>query len=202
MRLVMLKKTLIVFVVISSAFIVYSALIVINANNNSNENINQAMAKIDLQLKGQQLSKEQLSALLKVQDENFYEHSGTDLLSGRMTTLTQALVKKIYFENFTQGIANKYKQSLIAAWVLDEQLSKNEQLDLFLNIAYMGHVNGNAVTGFAEAANIYYQKDFYELSNDEYLSLLVMLDAPNGLNVIKKKNENLAAVNKLKSRLS
>ncbi|MEW8218785.1 MAG: hypothetical protein AB2770_10515, partial [Candidatus Thiodiazotropha taylori] len=47
------------------------------------------------------------SALLKIEDPNFYQHSGIDFTTpgAGITTITQALVKTIYFERFSPGIA-------------------------------------------------------------------------------------------------
>ena len=61
------------------------------------------------------LSKRQTEILIKVQDPGFYNHNGMDLSTpgGGLTTITQAIVKKLYFANFKPGIA-KIIQSLIA----------------------------------------------------------------------------------------
>src|SRR5262245_40952438 len=50
-----------------------------------------------------------LDLLLAVQDPTFYRHHGVNLLArpGRMTTVTQGLVKFLYFERFEPGVLNK-----------------------------------------------------------------------------------------------
>src|SRR5689334_1125327 len=47
-----------------------------------------------------------LQWLLAVQDPTFHSHHGVDLLAppGRMTTVTQGLVKYLYFERFKPGV--------------------------------------------------------------------------------------------------
>ncbi|NOX42845.1 MAG: hypothetical protein GXP19_03805 [Gammaproteobacteria bacterium] len=71
--------------------------------------------------------------------------------------MTQAIVKKLYFENFKSGIA-KIKQSLIAIFIVDSKLPKKEQLELFVNLSYFGSVNKKPIYGFNRAAFIYYKK--------------------------------------------
>ncbi|HRW30040.1 MAG TPA: transglycosylase domain-containing protein, partial [Emcibacteraceae bacterium] len=126
-----------------------------------------------------EISDKRLSLLLKVQDENFFTHGGTDFLLGRMTTISQSLVKYLYFENFQKGI-QKIRQSLIARFAFDPLVSKDKQLNLFLNLVYMGQVDGKEVRGFNQAAHVYFNKDLSDISDEEYLSLLVMLSSPNG----------------------
>jgi membrane peptidoglycan carboxypeptidase len=119
--------------------------------------------------------------LLAVEDPAFFSHRGVDLHTpgAGMTTITQGLVKLLYFPGgFRQGIA-KIRQTLIAQYALDAQVSKQDQLDLLLNIAYLGSKDGRAVHGFAEAAQAYYGRDFAQLSDREFQSLVAMLIAPN-----------------------
>ena len=61
-------------------------------------------------------------------------HHGVDLEEpgARMTTLTQGLVKLLYYPNgFKQGVA-KLRQSLIAKYALNSIITKDDQLLLFL----------------------------------------------------------------------
>ena len=99
--------------------------------------------------------------LLKIEDPAFYEHEGLDFksLGQGMTTLSQALVKRLYFEKFKPGFA-KIEQSLIARFVLHKHFSKDEQLRLFLNLGYFGTLAGEEIIGFSQAAKVYYDKPF------------------------------------------
>lgn len=130
-----------------------------------------------------QLGEERERLLLQVQDPAFRRHRGVDLATpgAGMTTLTQSLVKQLYFpEGFKQGIA-KIRQTLIAQYALDDMVSKDEQLELFLNIAYFGHQDGRPVHGFADASRTYFDKKLEELTDEEFLSLVAMLINPNAL---------------------
>jgi membrane peptidoglycan carboxypeptidase len=129
------------------------------------------------------LPPEREAALLAVHDPAFRRHRGVDLSTpgAGMTTLTQALVKQLYFpEGFRPGVA-KIRQTLIAQYVLDRAVSKDEQLALFLNLAYLGHEAGEAVHGFAAASESYFGTSFGELTDDEFLALVAMLINPNAL---------------------
>jgi membrane peptidoglycan carboxypeptidase len=127
------------------------------------------------------LSPERRALLLAIEDPAFFRHRGVDLQTpgAGMTTITQGLVKLLYFPGgFRQGIA-KIRQTLIAQYALDAQVSKQEQLELLLNIAYLGNSGGRPVRGFADAAQAYFGKPFGELSDREFQSLVAMLIAPN-----------------------
>jgi membrane peptidoglycan carboxypeptidase len=127
------------------------------------------------------LSGERKAKLLAIEDPTFMRHHGVDLETpgAGMTTITQGLVKQLYFpEGFRPGIA-KIRQTLIAQYSLDSLVSKNEQLRLFLNVSYLGHKDGKAVHGFANGARSYFDKEFTALSDEEFLSLVAMLISPN-----------------------
>jgi membrane peptidoglycan carboxypeptidase len=127
------------------------------------------------------ISEERKTNLLAIEDPTFLRHHGVDLQTpgAGMTTITQGLVKQLYFpEGFRPGIA-KIRQTLIAQYALDSQVSKDEQLRLFLNISYLGHKDGKAVHGFADGARSYFGKEFKDLSDEEFLSLVAMLIGPN-----------------------
>jgi len=127
------------------------------------------------------LTADRLKLLLAVEDPAFFEHHGVDLNTpgAGMTTISQGLVKLLYFPNgFRKGPA-KIRQTLIAQYAFDALVPKGEQLELLLSIAYMGDANGVAIRGFSNAARTYFQKDFSSLSDEEFKSLVAMLAAPN-----------------------
>jgi membrane peptidoglycan carboxypeptidase len=147
------------------------------------------------------LTPEHRALLLAVEDPSFYRNPGVDFSSpGQgMTTLTQALVKRLYFENFKSGFA-KIEQTLIARYVLAPAMSKDDLLEVMLNQAYFGHVNDRPVIGFSEAAGVYYNTSVEGLSDQEFASLVAMLIAPNALDPIRHARENterVARINQL-----
>jgi len=141
----------------------------------------QAWQRHDRQITLRDLKPDRLKLLLAIEDPAFFEHHGVDLYTpgAGMTTISQGLVKLLYYPNgFHQGIA-KIRQTLIAQYAFDAHVSKNEQLELLLNIAYLGHSNGVEIRGFSNAAQAYFGKEFGTLSDNEFKSLAAMLAAPN-----------------------
>lgn len=149
-----------------------------------------------------QLSFDRQAALLTVEDPNFYGHAGVDSGTpgqGR-TTLTQALVKRLYFDRFRPGFA-KIEQSLIARWVVTPAISKRTQLELFYNHAYFGNPAGRDVIGFPAAARTYFGRDVAALDDRQYLALVAMLIAPNRLDPIRHPRANAERVRRIEALL-
>lgn len=145
--------------------------------------VSETWKRFGAQLKPTDLSKDRQAMLLAIEDPAFTRHHGVDLETpgAGMTTITQGLVKLIYFpDGFKQGIA-KVRQTLIAQYALDSLVSKNDQMQLFLNICYLGSKNGQPVHGYAAAAQAYFGKSFAELTDEEFLSLVAMHIAPDNL---------------------
>jgi membrane peptidoglycan carboxypeptidase len=145
--------------------------------------VQEAWQRYGGRLKHTDLSPHKTSVLLAVEDPAFFRHHGVDLDTpgAGMTTIAQGLVKLLYFPGgFKQGIP-KIRQTLIAQYALDALVPKNDQLDLLLNMAYLGSRDGKPVHGFADAAQAYFGKDFAALSDVEFQSLVAMLIAPNQL---------------------
>lgn len=145
------------------------------------------------------LTKRQLDTLLKVQDPGFYDHDGVDFSSpgAGITTVTQSLVKHIYFEKFKAGI-DKIKQTLIARFVLDPLMTKEMQLTRFINRVHLGP----GAEGFAQASQHYFQKDFQELTEEQYLSLVAMMIAPDTFSIEKYPERNKERVERIKKVIS
>ena len=141
------------------------------------------------------LTPRQTDILLKVEDPNFFGHGGVDFLTpgGGITTITQSLVKGLYFDAFKPGVA-KLKQTVIAAFVLDPLMSKEEQLRLFLNTVYLG----NQAWGFAQASKVYFGKSFSELEEEEYMALVAMIIAPAVFDLRAHPDRNAERVARIK----
>lgn len=131
----------------------------------------------------QDLGNERESLLLAIEDPKFRSHHGVDFATpgAGWTTITQGLVKLLYFPGGFKAGFPKIRQTLIAQHALDAQVSKDQQLTLYLNITYFGNVDGRPVCGFQEAARTYFQKEFAQLSRREFISLIAMTISPNSL---------------------
>lgn len=197
------KKILVLAVLIPLlALSLYSAWIVLDASRTTPQIMEQARRQYWAPLRPENLSAERLHALLAVEDPGFYSHHGVDLTTpgAGYTTITQGLVKHFYFEHFHPGLA-KWKQSLIAL-VFDHQVSKQDQLHLYLNSVYLGSWQGREVYGFDAAARAYFNKPFAQLSDDEYLSLVAMVVGPNQFHVRNQPGRNAERVARIKRLLA
>ncbi len=149
------------------------------------------------------LSKTQKDILIKVQDPGFYNHNGIDLSTpgAGLTTITQAIVKKLYYENFKPGIG-KIKQSLIARFVVNDIISKEDQITLFINAMYWGSVEGKSIIGLESAAKAYYNQSVKRLTEDQYISLIAMLVMPGTFHIFNHPEWNKDRSNRIKALIA
>ncbi|HEX4693036.1 transglycosylase domain-containing protein [Sphingomonas sp.] len=144
-----------------------------------------------------------IAMMLKVEDPSFFQHHGVDFSTPGQgkTTLTEGLVKFLYFDHFKPGFA-KIEQTLIARFVLDPAVSKREQLEIAINYASFGTQRGREVRGFTDAARVFYGKPYARLSDHEFLSLVAMLMGPNVLDPIRHPKENADRVARIEKLLA
>lgn len=162
------------------------------ANASSSELLNEAHRNVSVRA----LKPEYVSALIRIEDPTFYEHSGLDISNGQgLTTITSGLAKMVFLGNyqldgargtlqsFYRGVFNCCKKidlgRDVMALILNTKATKQEQLYLFLSNAYLGSKDGKAVIGFENAAMVYYEKGLSELTEDEFYGLVGMLIAPD-----------------------
>ena len=127
------------------------------------------------------LNERRQEILIKIQDPTFFEHAGIEWPSPlTTTTITQSLVKRLFFDKFTKGF-KKIEQTLIARFVVNPNISKEVQLVAFMSTAYFGEKDGKQLFGFDQGAHSWFNKSLSELNDDEYLSLIAMLSGPNML---------------------
>jgi membrane carboxypeptidase/penicillin-binding protein len=151
-----------------------------------------------------ELPRARLCALLVVQDPTFYRHDGIGLVDGPLghTTLTQALGKGLFFKKFTPGLLHHRKiELMIAAWAFDRRVPKTRQLQLFLNRTYFGSYEDHEILGFPAAARAFFGKHLQSLTDEEYLGLLAMLEAPNRYHVLLDARANAARVHNIRQRV-
>ena len=133
-------------------------------------------------------------ALVSAEDKNFYEHSGfslisilgalyANLLNGDATgyggsTLTQQLAKNTLLST-EQTIMRKY-QELTIALAIEQNYSKDEILDLYLNSVYYGE----GAFGIGNAAKVYFGKSANDLTLAESTMLIGVLPAPSAYSPI------------------
>jgi monofunctional glycosyltransferase len=172
----MIRKLIYIFIVLLGTLAIYEVYAVSIAYQNLSHNFAPyaSVSPTDLGL-----NEKRQDTLVIIQDPTFFKHSGIEWPSPlTTTTITQSLVKKLFFKKFTKGF-KKIEQTLIARFVVNPNISKKIQLAAFMSTAYFGEKGGKQLFGFDQGAHFWFNKPLSELDDDEYLSLLAMLPGPN-----------------------
>ena len=131
-------------------------------------------------------------AVIAVEDERFYRHRGVDftgilraaaenvramrIVQGG-STITQQLAKNLFFAP-ARSIIRKVLEAF-AAVSLENRLSKEQILELYLNEVYFGQEGAVAIHGVAEAAKTFLGKKVEALSLSESALLAGVIKAPS-----------------------
>ena len=145
------------------------------------------------------------NAYVAIEDERFYSHRGVDIKrtgaaiisyiihfgksSYGGSTITQQLVKNLTGDS-TDSITRKVKEWW-KAWQLETCLSKEEILEEYLNILYVGPNMYGVETG----ANYYFSKSAKDLNLAECAFLAGINNSPNVYNPFEEK-DNTEKINK------
>ena len=159
-------------------------------------------------------------AYIAIEDERFYEHSGVDfkrtagaiantLLNGNSSyggsTITQQLVKNITNDNEStgiEGIKRKIREWQ-RAYQVERMISKEQILELYLNILFVG---ANNLHGVELGAEYYFNKSAKDLSLAECAFMAGINHSPNSYNPYntivdnseKIKNRTITVLDKMK----
>jgi penicillin-binding protein 1A len=131
-------------------------------------------------------------AVLAIEDDRFYQHSGVDYwgilraalhnaLSGSRqgaSTITQQVARN-FFLSSEQTIKRKLYEVLLA-WKIEQTLTKDQILELYMNQIYLGQ----RAYGFASAAQIYFGKKLSEITVAEAAMLAGLPKAPSANNPV------------------
>ncbi len=134
----------------------------------------------------EQMPKDLINAFTSVEDHRFFDHNGVDWLrTGKAvvtyffgagdfggSTITQQLVKNLTGDK--ENSIQRKVQEIFRALNLEKEMSKEEILEMYLNIVFLG----NNCYGVQAAANTYYGKDVSELSLVECASLAAIVKNP------------------------
>jgi len=133
-----------------------------------------------------------VNAVLATEDRRFFEHGGIDLrrIAGAMlanlknhsivegaSTITQQLVKNLYLSR-ERTLIRKIHEVLIAL-MLERLHSKQEILEAYLNILYLGQDGATAIHGVGLAAHYYFGKDIHDLGLPESALLTGIIRSPS-----------------------
>jgi penicillin-binding protein 1A len=140
------------------------------------------------------ISPDLVTAVLAVEDAQFYQHQGiswvsvlramlANLREGRMaqggSTITQQVARALYLST-EKKLGRKLAEALLAKR-LDDTLTKDEILTLYLNSIYWGA----GAYGAEEAARTYFCKSAATLNRSEVLLLAGIISAPERFNPLK-----------------
>ena len=147
----------------------------------------------------EEISKDLINAIIAVEDHRFYDHKGIDLISTTKafftniqekelvtggSSITQQLAKNMYFTQEKQ-FSRKFAEIFIVSY-LEENLTKDEILELYLNTIYYG----NGYYGIGDAALGYFNKTPNELTFNEATILAGLPNAPSAYSLTE--HEDLA----------
>lgn len=145
-----------------------------------------------------------LNAVLAIEDSNFLEHSGVSytgfaraaiavISSGRYkqggSTITQQLVKN-YFLTSEKTIERKAKE-IFMSMLLESHASKDEILETYLNIIYLGQNGPFQIRGFGAASEYYFKKPIEEIGLPECSLLAAVLNSPGLFDPFQKPENSL-----------
>ncbi len=155
-------------------------------------------------------------AFVSIEDERFYEHMGVDIKRTAAATLTYifnggessfggSTITQQVIKNLTNEDERTWKRKIkemIRAYYLEKELSKDQILELYLNLIFMG---GNCY-GVEVASNYYFSKSASELDLAECAFLAGINNSPNSYdpfaddnteNLEKIKTRTLTVLNKM-----
>ncbi|MBQ2917489.1 MAG: transglycosylase domain-containing protein [Clostridia bacterium] len=153
------------------------------------------------------------TAFVSIEDERFYDHMGVDVKrtigatakyalskigigssSYGGSTITQQVIKNITEEK-DRTWQRKVKE-IARAYYIEEELSKDQILELYLNLIYMG---GNTnIYGVEVAANYYFSKSAKDLDLAESAYLAGINHTPNSYDPFKE--DNSSTLERIKTR--
>ena len=139
------------------------------------------------------ISEEVKHAVIAIEDENFYLHTGVDLSAvfraglenvgaGGITqggsTITQQLIKNLVVGNKVE--AERKLQEMAMAKRLEREMEKDEILNLYLNTVYFGQ----GAYGVQAAAEVYWGLDASDLGWGEAALLAALISNPSSYDPI------------------
>ena len=135
----------------------------------------------------EQMPKNLANAVISIEDERFYKHTGVDLegiaraflinlqagqIEEGASTITQQVITSIYLPQSKTIVTydRKIKEAALA-YQLEKIYTKNEILEMYLNTIYLGE----GAYGMQAAAKAYFNKDVEYLSLSECATLALLM---------------------------
>jgi penicillin-binding protein 1A len=151
-----------------------------------------------------------IKALLAAEDDNFFNHSGIDLM-GLMRAVSELMltgekgsggstltmqVARNYFLTLDRTFIRKFKEILLAIEI-ERALDKREIFELYVNRVFLGH----RAYGFEAAAQVYYGQGLNELTLAQHAMLAGIPKAPSRNNPISRPDAGVERRNWILRRM-
>ena len=151
-----------------------------------------------------------VNAFLAAEDDHFFEHSGIDVpglmsaavelvLTGKKrrgaSTITMQVARNFFLS--TEKTYWRKLTEILLSFKIEESLSKDEILELYLNKIYLGH----HAYGVGAAAQVYYGKNVNDLTTAQSATIAALPKAPSRVNPINSPAETLARRNYILGRM-
>jgi penicillin-binding protein 1A len=162
--------------------------------------ISQYGVKRRIPLTLEQIPEQLKQAVIATEDSRFYDHPGIDpigmmralinlVVTGEKgqggSTLTMQMARDFFLTREKKYI--RKIREIILAWHMEQLLSKQEILELYLNKVELGH----RAFGFGAAAQVYYGKSIDELTLAQIATIAGLPQAPSALNPISSPARSL-----------
>ena len=145
-----------------------------------------------------------LDAVVAIEDPDFLSHQGISIRgllravvanlrnlrwSQGGSTITQQLVKN-YFLTPEKTIRRKITEIIISL-ILEFRISKDDILETYLNIIYLGQQGVFEVRGYGSASEYYFQKPLSKLSLADCALMAAIVNSPGRFNPFRHKERAL-----------
>jgi penicillin-binding protein 1A len=162
--------------------------------------ISQYGVKRRIPLTLEQIPEQLKQAVIATEDSRFYAHPGIDpigmmralvnlVVTGEKgqggSTLTMQMARDFFLTREKKYI--RKIREIILAWHMEQLLSKQEILALYLNKVELGH----RAFGFGAAAQVYYGKSLNELTLAQIATIAGLPQAPSALNPISRPERSV-----------
>jgi len=157
-----------------------------------------------------QIPEQFIKALLAAEDDNYFAHSGIDVmglmravselvLTGEKVTGGSTLTMQVarnYFLSRDRTFMRKFNEILLAIEI-ERSLSKQEIFELYFNRIFLGH----RAYGFEAASEVYYGVSIGELSLAQHAMLAAIPKAPSRINPVTGPEAGLERRNWILGRM-
>ncbi len=153
-------------------------------------------------------------AILATEDDRFYEHSGIDFIGitralisnltggtgGGASTITQQVARNFFLTSNEPSLLQKFQRKgyeILLSFKLEEQLSKDQILELYINQIYLGQ----RAYGFGSASQAYFGVKLKDVSIEQAAMLAGIPKFPGTANPVANFNRAKARQNYILGRM-